>query len=540
MSIFNGLRRLVAGGSVTARSSASAPPDRVIACSAVAPAMPRIFPTLAAALGAGGQYVPAALVAQKARSISDGVMAALDQASTNGDGGHPGVMRWLEELERALGSRPAGAEPAGDGAFERIWAALDIARTGSTRRAVAQDMLARPLRSRPLGLYAWSDELARAFVRDRFLQEALPDAEARALARVIEERAELREPYHRHLQRIARLTDRLARPGIGLGVSVRAGVGLGAAGTAKLEDPREAVFPASVAIDNRYGGGRAFLEAVKSGRCDLTPDPDSGFYQHQLFALTALLLPEKTAEARRRLIDPAYAEALGELAALGLFFARETHVKQLEILEIAERARRFRRTVYPSLTVEPVPTFYRLTGDAFRFLRRVVADGWGEASLGLPQVRDEGPIAQTIAAGIDEMTELCDAATEVSSRELEGDADDSRCEALRARLRGLRSDEDAIGDVRGMVPIAHDDAGRVLAIVFLGWELHTLDVRLTRLKGAGKDVEFGTETYPLPIPFVREVAIAPAALADRRAFRAACDRIARETAGEVPKAGGEF
>lgn len=522
MSFVDGLRRLFGAGSGAARSSAR--PDRVIACSAVAPETPRIVPTLAAALGPAGKYVPAALVAQKARSISEGVMAALEQASTNGDGEHPGVVRWLEQLERELAAGGEAGETAQLGhvhdevdreaALERVRAALDIARTGSTRRAVAQTMLADSLRSRPLGLYAWSDDSARAFVRDRFLQEALPYPEARALAAVLAKSDALREPYARHVHRIARLTDRLAR----------SGVGLGPADTVDSSADAEAIFPASRGIDNLHGGGLAFLDAVKSGRCNLTPAPDSGFYRHQLFALTPLLLPEKTAEAPSRLIDPEYAEALGQLAALGLFFARETHVKQLEILELMEPARRTRTTVYPDLTVEPVPTFYRLTGDAFRFLRRVVAEGWGDASLGLPQVRAEGPVAQTVAAGIDEVIEVCDAAAEVSSRELEGRTDDPRCEALRARLRRLRTDPDAIEDARGMVPIARDDSGRVLAMVFLGWELHALHVRFRRLKGAGKDVQFGTERRPLPIPLVREVLLDPEALSDRRVFRAACDR----------------
>ena len=230
----------------------------------------------------------------------------------------------------------------------------------------------------------------------------MPYPEARALAAVLAKSDALREPYARHVHRIARLTDRLAR----------SGVGLGPADTVDSSADAEAIFPASRGIDNLHGGGLAFLDAVKSGRCNLTPAPDSGFYRHQLFALTPLLLPEKTAEAPSRLIDPEYAEALGQLAALGLFFARETHVKQLEILELMEPARRTRTTVYPDLTVEPVPTFYRLTGDAFRFLRRVVAEGWGDASLGLPQVRAEGPVAQTVAAGIDEVIEVCDAAAE--------------------------------------------------------------------------------------------------------------------------------
>ena len=147
MSFVDGLRRLFGAGSGAARSSAR--PDRVIACSAVAPETPRIVPTLAAALGPAGKHVPAALVAQKARLISEGVMAALEQASTNGDGEHPGVVRWLEQLERELAAGGEAGETAQLGhvhdevdceaALERVRAALShIARTGSTRRAVAQ------------------------------------------------------------------------------------------------------------------------------------------------------------------------------------------------------------------------------------------------------------------------------------------------------------------------------------------------------------------------------------------------------------------
>ena len=267
----------------------------------------------------------------------------------------------------------------------------------------------------------------------------MPYPEARALAAVLAKSDALREPYARHVHRIARLTDCLAR----------SGVGLGPADTVDSSADAEAIFPASRGIDNLHGGGLAFLDAVKSGRCNLTPAPDSGFYRHQLFALTPLLLPEKTAEAPSRLIDPEYAEALGQLAALGLFFARETHVKQLEILELMEPARRTRTTVYPDLTVEPVPTFYRLTGDAFRFLRRVVAEGWGDASLGLPQVRAEGPVAQTVAAGIDEVIRSLRRRGRSLVAGARGPHRRSRCEALRARLRRLRTDPDAIEDARG-------------------------------------------------------------------------------------------
>lgn len=145
-------------------------------------------------------------VRQKAKSVSDGIAAALEPLSTNGDATHMGLVRWLEILEREL---------APGEARERIRVALDIARTGSSANPIARATLGDPLRSRPIGFYAWDEQLSRAFVRDRFLQHPLPAPEAQAIDAVLRQNSTLGESYARHLRRIAQLTDRLARPALG-------------------------------------------------------------------------------------------------------------------------------------------------------------------------------------------------------------------------------------------------------------------------------------------------------------------------------------
>lgn len=258
----------------------------------------------------------------------------------------------------------------------------------------------------------------------------------------------------------------------------------------------------------------------------MTPRSDSGFYAHQRYCLTALIAPNSTPEAARRTVDASYALALERLAGLTHFFARETHVKQLELLEASTFQRPSATVMLPGLTVEPIPCFYRLTASAFRFLREVVVRGWGDAALHTSQVRPDGPSGYTIDEGLADVIAIADAAAELSTRELEGAAFGPSIGTLRTRLRALRQDEDAIGDARAMIPVStvHPKSGTFLALVFVGWEKAWLDVSLTHMKGERKSTVFEPERHVLPVPVLREVAIRPDELLGKDALRAACAR----------------
>lgn len=505
MSAFDPVFRWFRRSRGAAEATGSDPP-RVIRCSIEdATSTPVLHPTLGGFVAArpSARFIPAAFLAQKAKSVSDGIVAALEELATAGDGKHPGVLPWLRGVHDGL---PAGA------ASDRVRAALEIGETGTTQLGAAAAFLANPVRSKPLGFYGWNDSLGRAFRRDRFLQEPLAEAEARELTSRLSSDAALADAYRRHLRRVGRLTNEL---------SVKV-VSLESRLDGRVPTKAEAILPPSQAPDAAYGSMTEFFRAVREGKCDLAPTPNSGFYAHQLRALVALLAPDTMPESRARTIDKAYAEVLERLAGVSLFFGRETHVKQLELLTTASP---FRETpIYPTLTIEPVPSFYRLTAAAFRFLREVVAEGWGEDALGSAQWRASGPIAATVGEGIDEVTRLGDAAAALSERELAGPATDPESGATRTLLDRLRTDDDVTSDARGMVPTGTlPESGGVRALVFTGWEERVLEVRLTRLADAPKKATFGTASYTIPVPVVRALDLNATALMDRDELRRALD-----------------
>jgi hypothetical protein len=244
-------------------------------------------------------------------------------------------------------------------------------------------------------------------------------------------------------------------------------------------------------------------------------------------------MPDRMQESAARTIDAGYALALEKLAAAAFFFARETHVKQLEPMSTASPMVPA-KFIFPGLTVEPVPSFYRLTGQAFRFLRRVVAEGWGQKALSSRQMRVSGPIDRTLEEGIDEVVAICDAAEELARLEIAGAAPDAASLVRRDRLAALRSDEDVTCDARGMVPLSGVDVmtGRLHIAALVGWEVHPLAVRITHMKGVPKGVGFGVEWHSVPVPVVRELDVDPSALLDRNEFRAACDEWMRRHRAE--------
>lgn len=482
---------------------------------------PPFFSTLGDFLGAypGSTFIPAALLAQKAKSVSDGIVAALEGLSSEGDAENMGILRWLS----ALSSRVSGT-PASD----RLAAATHVAETGTTDILLARAILEDPVRSMPLGFYDWTASLRRLFVRDRLLQMALTERESAAIAAALSGDSALRLAYTTQLRRAARLTG-------GPRASVRSLEGRisgelqssGDTSAHAAEKPRvdEVIFPSSYAVENGFPSLQAFFDAVRTGECDLGVTGESAFYAHQRLALKALLAPEKMPEAPARTISPEYAVALERLAGAAFFFARETHVKQLELAApTASPSVSRTRAIRPGLTIEPVPSFYRLTADAFRFLREVVAGGWGEAALAARQLRADGAIARTIEEGIADVISLGDSAADLSTREIAGTIEPVM-ETLRANLAPLRADVDATGDARGLVPLAgvDDETGRARVVALIGWESHPLTVSVSHLRDLPPGTHLQPESHPIPVPLVRQLEVFPRDLRSRADFRRLCD-----------------
>jgi hypothetical protein len=232
------------------------------------------------------------------------------------------------------------------------------------------------------------------------------------------------------------------------------------------------------------------------------------------------------------MIDANYAAELEQFAAASLFATCESHVKQLEIpAPVASPLSALTRWIYPSIKIEPLPSYYAFVADSLRFLRTVIDEGWGPDALDAMQRRPSGPIDATLAQGIEEVIDICEAAARLSRRELAGEASSSEVAALRTRLFALWDDPDATGDIRGMVPLGMTDDFRLRVLVLAGWEVQGIAITFASIPGVPPDVGLGIAQYPLPVPIVRESLIAPAGVLDREEVRRLCDEaLARRTA----------
>jgi hypothetical protein len=126
------------------------------------------------------------------------------------------------------------------------------------------------------------------------------------------------------------------------------------------------------------------IRKIQNGQLDLAPRASSGFYDQQLYALETLLVPERGSESQHLLLTRAYKEKLVETFKSLLIQTRETHVKQVGIVNavaVSAVSEPIEYTVYPQLVVEPLPTFYLRTARAYRFLEGVLNAALGPEFL---------------------------------------------------------------------------------------------------------------------------------------------------------------
>src|SRR5262245_3323939 len=126
---------------------------------------------------------------------------------------------------------------------------------------------------------------------------------------------------------------------------------------------------------------RELVRRIRSGKVDLKPKADSGWYDYQVYALETFLLPEKGEERDRLLLTKNYKKRMLEAFKSLITKRRETHLRQLDHAA-SESAPRRPAIVQPRLRLEPCPTFYLRTARAYAFLANFL-----EASLGADTLR---------------------------------------------------------------------------------------------------------------------------------------------------------
>ncbi len=344
----------------------------------------RLYPDMASALRAAdsaGQDVLPSIdqldVYQK--YTDDRVLAALEQELSTGDLVYPGgKMQWLRDLLETI---PRDTDMARRRA--RAFLATAIRLGGGSLELTPQVQLisARMLSrfeasaafSTVTGFYSGSAELSAICRRDRFLQgqagmgalasawfDTEEPAEQLALMQEIDNALSgsivLRDAYNDFLAIQAIATNPAAVASLNRLHEVSGPV---------------AIFPHARSLEEQLfslvppGNPMETLkQALISGSAELSPSSDSGWYDHQQYALESLLLPERGPEFAKLAMSPSYVARLEQAFEATITQRRESQSKNLplvagSVLPLEEQ---------PLLHLEPAPTVYLRTARAYGFL----------------------------------------------------------------------------------------------------------------------------------------------------------------------------
>ena len=521
--------------------------------------LPERNPMLAPRIGAYGRgmFLSAALLGQKAKQFDDGLYAAVELAAERGCGRFASRRALIAALCERL-----PREPAGDAA-EVVYAAareagLGLAPPPALRERVERrvaSFAADPAHSKPISFYTWSDDLRAIFRQDRMLQTPLADpAGVAELATILRDDPGLARRYDAALRLASGLTNPFAwndlRP---------AGPGAVRGGNVSILPPslsRETalqwrLFPDG-AVPGSFSLMDAFVDSVRAGQLSLRPGPASGWYDHEQWAFDPLLRPGAMPEAPRLDLREGYRRQLAQLFRGLAALTRETHAKQLSVVEseVMQRPRGPRVesiVIFPDLSLEPLPTHYLRRAQSYAFVRRVLVEAFGAAGLdSMARLTADGPVSEPLGAELDSMEHLFRGAFARSCAEIGADpvvvagetiAGLDEDEAALARWReALPGDPDLSRDMRMMVPVAWNVlTGEYEVWAFIGWETHPIQIAFRKPPSltvidattgspakSPPPVKFVAESPAMMVPVVLDLHVRR--LLDRDEMRRLCDR----------------
>ena len=515
----------------------------------------------------GGEFASASMLAQKAKQFDDGLYAAVDLAAQSGAGDLGGKSHLLASLAARLTER--GSEPLEDAVGLVLAAAklgnaqLDLAAELQRQVQSAIDTFLRDeLRSKPVGFYTWSDELARIFQQDRLLQTELRgEAGIRQLVEALHADPRARATYEGYLALVSRLTNPLVDPDLRgeLAALERRGLTVPLAGLHFFPPSRshEADLVKQLygtrPIPDGFSLVDEMVRRIRSRALRLTPTADSGWYDYQTWSLEPLVIPETTPEAPRLNLDETYREELLRLFKGILALTRETHIKQLEIPlcmaapDVPEP--RPIIDIYPELSAEPLATHYYRRARSYRFAREVLEGTFGPQTLHtLHRQTAQCPVARSLADELEQTEALFHGAHVVVCRQLglaptdlrgtrSGASPDTDATRFGQWLAGVGDDPDLGRDARMMVPLFYDAVRKKTKVcAFLGWAARplrigfaqrpnatVLDARGSRVADeTGPILSFHATSRSLAYPATAEVYVER--VLDRDEFRTLCDR----------------
>ncbi len=510
-----------------------------------------LHPSYSAAVKAArGPVLPSVnMIDGKAKQFDDGLYAAIDQAYFLG---HGEAMKSHLKLIRRIFEKVGKGTPAADYLAAGLSLGGEPAETSPGTKAMASAFLAREVWSKPIAFYTWNKTLSDCFRFLRFFAMPIGDPSIPVeIARVLREDKPLRDDYVKAYTFYAGLTNPLVgRTPAGLIDGPPLGpeeqVALFPQSTSRETELFEKLFRRGLPTDANLM--RELISAIRSGKVDLKPPKDGGWYDHQVYALEALLLPEKGTESNKLLLTKEYKKRLLEAFKALMTKRRETHARQAKFAGAAERpSLQELSSVRPRLRVEPNPTYFLRTARSYAFLANFLESTLGEETLkSLKGLREGGERGTDLDSELKSMRELFyglyllsaeDIGMKPASLEGEGvDAGAAR-KAAEGWLSGIATDPDLAADTRVAVPLYFDPLkNTVRTWMTIGVRLARLDARYARAPSVRpadgsadwKPVEshkLDSTEYVIPVDEFAEVELKGGRVLDRAELRAACDRL---------------
>jgi hypothetical protein len=470
-----------------------------------------LYPSYADTFQHGSDAIPVLpslnLLDGKAKQFDDGLYAALDLAYYQGlTGKLPGHVQLIERLAERVGKNSPAAAYLSAG-LELAGVKIDIA-DQPARESLLADFRAEEAASKPIGFYTWNDELEKLFRFMRFFQHEFKPGHKRdleivqALVAALTDDKQLAADYQQAVDFYSRLTN----PGLCLSLADLSSTAQINAATLtqlaqKLHRSHEtiAVFPPStskevVLFEDLFPMGvppdidlmKELVRRIRSGEVNLKPRADSGWYDYQVYALEALLLPEKGAEKDKLLMTKAYKKRMIEAFKALITKRRETHVRELGIAGAKTTAAKPPDQFGPPLRVEPCPTYYLRTARAYAFLSNFLEASVGKDKLAiLHGLKKDGQRAPGLHTELMDMRDLFYGLYLVSAEDIglkpdittdEPVSQDHCYHLATSWLKKVSTDPDLLADTRVAVPIFVDQIRGVTRL----WV--TLGVRLAKLE----------------------------------------------------------
>jgi hypothetical protein len=409
-----------------------------------------------------------------------------------------------------------------------------------------------------LGFYTWTQELKRIFQQDRMLQSRVSDRRAVGeVARALHECGSAYATYVAYLTLISRLTNPLAADDLRDWLEHPA-----------LDDTGPlrfwSFFPSSRAyetdlvkqfyewtpIPEGFDLAREMVQRIRDGGLSLKPTEKSGWYDYQTWALEPLVLPERMPEAAKLKFSEEYREHLVELFKGIIALTRETHVKQLEVHEVALAQgppREEIKEIYvcPQLSLEPLSAFYGRRAIAYGFIREVLGEAFGADGLRkMRRLTPYGLVELPLEDELGQMIALFRGAHACVNRQLALPPSDvlpglpdlsAAISTFQDWASELDKDPDLGQDTRMMVPVFYDVQRKKLKVwVVVGWAKRPLMisyvtppmVHVRNENGRPADnevaVKFSFQYPSVAYPVSAEVYVSQ--LLNREEFQKHCDR----------------